>query len=403
MSDVMEPFVYKSGIEVPDDVVFVTVHHSVKILPFHVFELRLQLKEVALPEGLEEIGESAFAFCISLDRVNYPSTLIRIGHRAFYECRSLREVTLQKGLKEIGEEVFRNCLSLGRINCPSTLIRIGNYSFQNCRSLKEVDLPEGLKEIGAFAFIRCKSLQSINFPSTLIKIGDGALGCCPLKVVTLPEGLEEVGTYAFKQCEHMEHIDCPSTLIRIGARIFERCRSLAKVTLAGGIMTIEANATRICPSLERVRIPFKAFIIEVEPYRDSVSSDSDRDSGGNLESFTCRLVLSDNGTTPLTEAKQVIISPERLNYIRSPDLLELQRENAIATIMNDRGRTREENIEQVLALIKSRALIEVSTILELALWKNKMDETDDSNAGSRRECRVMCGADGIIPCVLSYL
>ena len=59
--------------------------------------------------------------------------------------------------------------------------------------------------------------------------------------------------------------------------------------------------------------------------------------------------------------------------------------------------------ERVLALIKSRALFEVSTILELALWKNKMQEPDDSNPGSRGECRVMCGADDIIPCVLSYL
>jgi len=116
-----------------------------------------------------------------------------------------------------------------------------------------------------------------------------------------------------------------------------------------------------------------------------------------------QLVLTENGTIPLTNAKQMIISPEHLNYISSSDLLELQLDNTITTIMNDRGRTRDENIERVLALIKSQALFEVSTILELALWKNKMDETDDSNYGSRGECRVMCGADEIIPCVLSYV
>ena len=75
------------------------------------------------------------------------------------------------------------------------------------------------------------------------------------------------------------------------------------------------------------------------------------------------IFIYDDGTVAFTEAEQVIISPESLNYMSSPDLLELQLENATTTIMNDRGHTREENIERVLALIKSRALFEVSTIL----------------------------------------
>ena len=113
------------------------------------------------------------------------------------------------------------------------------------------------------------------------------------------------------------------------------------------------------------------------------------------------IFIYDDGTVAFTEVEQVIISPESLNYMSSPDLLELQLENATTTIMNDRWHTGEENIERVLALIKPHALYEVSTILELALWKNKMQETDDS--GSRGECRVMCGSDDIIPGVLSFV
>jgi len=304
MSDVMEPFLYKLGVEVPRDVIFVTVHHSVKILPNFAFYGRSQLKKVQLPEGLEEIGRDAFYNCESLERINYPSTLIKIGKHAF--C--------------------------------------------GCRSLKEVDLPEGLEEIGQCAFYDCESLERINFPSTLIKIG----------------------RYAFWRCTSLKH-----------------------VTLAGGIVTIEENAFQNCPWLEGVTILSKAdFVIELN---------SDSNSERDLEVLTCHLVLTDDGTIPLNHAEHMIVSPERLNYISSPDLLELQLDNTIATIMNDRGRTRKENIERVLALITSHALMEISTILELALWKNKMDETDDSKTGSRGVCRVMCGADEIVPCVLSYL
>ena len=97
----------------------------------------------------------------------------------------------------------------------------------------------------------------------------------------------------------------------------------------------------------------------------------------------------------------MIVSPEQLNYVSSCDLLEL--DNVISTIMNERGYTREDNIERVLALIKSRALFEVSTILELALWKINMNKIVDSTSGTRAECRVTCGSDDIIPGVMSYL
>jgi len=48
-------------------------------------------------------------------------------------------------------------------------------------------------------------------------------------------------------------------------------------------------------------------------------------------------------------------------------------------------------------------LVEATTILELALWKAKVDEFDDSNDRTREECLVMRGADGVIPTVVCFL
>ena len=56
-------------------------------------------------------------------------------------------------------------------------------------------------------------------------------------------------------------------------------------------------------------------------------------------------------------------------------------------------------------------LKEATTILELALWKNKMnvisqgDEKSNKIADSdyRKHCRINCGADIVIEHVLSYL
>eukprot|EP00580_Thalassiosira_gravida_P014698 CAMPEP_0201681380 /NCGR_PEP_ID=MMETSP0494-20130426/51078_1 /ASSEMBLY_ACC=CAM_ASM_000839 /TAXON_ID=420259 /ORGANISM="Thalassiosira gravida, Strain GMp14c1" /LENGTH=503 /DNA_ID=CAMNT_0048165121 /DNA_START=376 /DNA_END=1889 /DNA_ORIENTATION=- len=500
MSDVMEPFVYKLGVEVPHDVIFVVVHHSVKILPNSALRGFRQLKKVTLPEGLEEIGDETFYDCVSLEQINYPSSLIRIGEGAFAECHSLKDVTLPEGLEEIGEGAFATCESLKCINCPSAVIKIGMYAFAMCTSLTNVTLAGGVVTIERDTFSDCPSLEGITIPPKAFVIevevdsdgdsdgdydsdseGDGHIFTCELVLtdngtipltdakqmivspehlnyisscdlleienaitipplssrlvvmhlgvpfidesdalgrINYPSSLIKIGGHAFAGCHSLTkvtrsdasiipplssrlvvmhlgvpfidesdalgRINYPSSLIKIGGHAFAGCHSLTKVTLAGGgVVTIEGDAFGSCPSLDGVTIPPKAFIIEV----------------GHV--FTCQLVLTDNGTIPLSDAKQMIVSPEHLNYISSCDLLEI--ENAITTILNDQGRTREENIEQVLALIKSRALFEVSTILELALWKINIDKIDDSTPGTRAECRVTCGSDYIIPGVKSYL
>ena len=51
---------------------------------------------------------------------------------------------------------------------------------------------------------------------------------------------------------------------------------------------------------------------------------------------------------------------------------------------------------------------DASVLLELAIWKAKIDDTngqleDDITDDLRTECRINCGANVIIPNVLSYL
>ena len=53
------------------------------------FENCTSLKEILLPEGVEEIPDKAFFRCHSLQKVHFPSTLKRIGKEAFAFCQSL--------------------------------------------------------------------------------------------------------------------------------------------------------------------------------------------------------------------------------------------------------------------------------------------------------------------------
>ena len=63
-----------------------------------------------------------------------------------------------------------------------------------------------------------------------------------------------------------------------------------------------------------------------------------------------------------------------------------------------------EQIRQLLAPYEFRHLKEVTTLLELGLWKAKMDDgIDGVNPRSREQCRAKCGATVIMEQVIPFL
>ena len=70
--------------------------------------------------------------------------------------------------------------------------------------------------------------------------------------------------------------------------------------------------------------------------------------------------------------------------------------DAINAIITGHECTREESLEPMCVLFIHYELVNVMTVLELALWNAKMDEFHDLNDSTRKECCVKCGADGII-------
>jgi len=368
-------FLYTEGAIVPEGVTHLRVDHSVAAVPTRAFAHHHQLKEVVLPEGIQEIGVRAFRDCLALECINFPSTLTAIGFGAFAGCVSLTEVELDLSNKvttsitTIGNWAFQRCTSLERIAIPSTLTAIGAGVFNGCISLKEVKLCEGLQRIEMLAFRNCTSLEQFQIPSTVSAIGDRAFhGCVSLREVKLVVGIQDIGRYAFTTCR----------------------------------------------SLEPIAVPSKAFVIETGVYLNDFGIETEYH-------HNCRL-LTDGTITPEIHGQVVVASSECLMYMSVTGLAEVQ--NAINEIINSRERSRDENLERIRVLFAHYELErrkEVTTILELALWKAKVDESKHANTSSnkdehhchkrariddlnaRKECRVKCGADIIIPDVLSFL
>ncbi|MFI3177804.1 MAG: leucine-rich repeat domain-containing protein [Eubacteriales bacterium] len=107
---------------------------------------------VVIPDGVVEIGESAFAGNSTMRSVVIPSSVTRIRQRAFSGCVCLERVDSSIGLVWIGREAFAGCIMLEEIVLPSSVKWIGNEAFLACTLLKSVVTESDLIIVAEDAF-----------------------------------------------------------------------------------------------------------------------------------------------------------------------------------------------------------------------------------------------------------
>ncbi|MCM1132427.1 MAG: leucine-rich repeat domain-containing protein [Ruminococcus flavefaciens] len=110
------------------------------------------LKEIIVPDSVNEIDRHAFSFNEKLEKIDLSGTSVEtLDTMAFINCTSLNEVLLPETLTEIGLAVFFGCENLAEITLPSQLIVIGQSSFAGT-SMMSVRIPDSVTFIGYCAF-----------------------------------------------------------------------------------------------------------------------------------------------------------------------------------------------------------------------------------------------------------
>lgn len=280
-----------------------------------------QLRTITLPKYISSIEMDAFAWCVSLSRIDasdckfytsvdyvlfnkdmtelvcyppkkegtsyvVPETVKIIFDGAFLTCESLESITLNEGVTNI-DGAFCNCTALKSIVIPSTITSIGEFAFSQCScltevifkgridtielaafeecvSLKELILPEGLIAIKKSAFNGCSSLSSIEIPNTLTMIGEVAFkDCSSLLSMAFPEGLLEIGDNAFSGCSSLKSVELPNSITTLGTGAFSSCALLNNVTLPNRILSVSDGLFHGCSSLDSIIIPDSVTAIGV--------------------------------------------------------------------------------------------------------------------------------------------
>ena len=137
------------------------------------------LTSVTLPEGLETIGDAAFAYTLLSGDLNLPKSLNKLGQNAFCST-NISEVNLNEGMILRGC-AFDNCDSLIEVTIPSNIDFYQTYTsnagrpncgFAHCDSLEKVIIQGGgtvgygvssVKKngLGEDLFSQCPSLKEI--------------------------------------------------------------------------------------------------------------------------------------------------------------------------------------------------------------------------------------------------
>ena len=225
------------------------------------------LTEIYIPDSVEELGDSCFYQCTSLSRIIFgpQSSLKRLGSCLFlgvyhnYAC-SLREIRIPDKVEEIGNSCFYSCPELSQVifGERSSLKVIGRAAFSgDCRAgcpVGYMQIPNSVERICCHCFEGCELLSCVRFDkaSVLTLIGSNAFYNCALKEIRIPDTVTELGAWCFQYCplERITFGESPS-LKRICVGCFGSC-SLVEFSIPKSVEVFEGCVFVECPLSEGV-------------------------------------------------------------------------------------------------------------------------------------------------------
>eukprot|EP00980_Cylindrotheca_fusiformis_P015041 scaffold4150_cov117-Cylindrotheca_fusiformis.AAC.7 len=423
----------------------------IREIPEDAFRSCCSLTNLDLPSMLETIGGTAFYECRSLTRIECPPHLKKIGKATFMQCSSMVSIDLPKGLKDLGDRAFARCVALESITIPSGITMIKKRTFVDCRSLQTVKFAKtGLQVVGYGAFWSCRSLESVCIPSTVRRLGQCAFsGCRNLISVELYHGLQIIEQQAFQSCTSLVNIALPSSLQSISENTFEECDKLRSLLPHHDPLTKKLRRRfhglpihRLCYEL-RGEAETKSTVLQKLVAPDALPTQVDcfgmtvfhilcvsKRESFDLLLKLCQLVSAKVTLVDETDAwgncpmdylcrkkdRAAIASIRNIIKVTTQRRVEqlglTEWQVAVSSdcqnlIDSDNGLTRRQRIHAFYLKLLRYERLETLSLLELALWSQKMDDaksvSDVAADLYRSECRINCGSDIVISHVLPFL
>lgn len=232
---------------------------------------------IIIPDDVTEIGNRAYevAFC-GIKKVFIPSSVKRIGERAFACCERLLEIEIPAGVEVIGKEAFSDCHSLKKVYISETVTSIGPGAFDDCGDIEGITVAENnpVYRSAGNCLIDKKKKTLIRGCKNSVIPADGSVTVIGASAfsnntahprnhvhskgsseIVIPNGITKIGKRAFDFNYELETVVMADSVKTIEKDAFSRCGKLKSVQFGKGIETIGDNAFYYACSLGVLHLP----------------------------------------------------------------------------------------------------------------------------------------------------
>lgn len=261
-----------------------------------------------IPNGVNQIGECAFAYARGLNSISIPSGVTSIAREAF-AASGLTNISIPNSVTNIESDAFGGCWWLKTVNLPPNLTAIKTNTFSGC-AMQSINIPLNVKNIEFGAFQSCGDLTTIDLPIGLQSIGEWAFaGCRKLSVVNVPPNVDFIGEGAFSDCTSLEAINVEAANLHYastGGVLFNKTqttlmaypagRGEACYNLPNGVVEIGSGAFSGCLGITVLKIP--ASVATVGNFAFGCSNLKAVIFSGSPPAFTGEAFSSAGSTSP---------------------------------------------------------------------------------------------------------
>eukprot|EP00980_Cylindrotheca_fusiformis_P004539 scaffold965_cov93-Cylindrotheca_fusiformis.AAC.3 len=437
-----------------NNLISVQLPEGLQVIEESLFSDCESLTIVNIPSSVIKIGDQAFSCCRSLASFDLPHGLLEIGTESFQECQSIGSLHIPSTVVSIGQLAFSGCKRLKYISLPPTLEIIEEYLLEGCHMLEYIEIPTTVKKLSRMSFCQCKSLSHIRIPPSTGYIGDSAFSYCEnLISIELPDRLFLRDSASFRllyqgiyECNKLVNVVANPALRgeRGCMESFLRYSNLGRVVDGYDDLLLKAKhrfdmspMNKLCYyqsyyCLEDTMIKLSSLMDE-----DPLAAATQVDEFGMTPLHILSLAQTPNldmllavmnggppdyivrgrdsfGSTPMDylclnkmpSSTQVIRSLLQATFVKRVERLglELWKSDLLQAVdealtMDRSSRSRVIGLAHFQLAKCERK--EASSLVELYLWKMKIDEVGQST--DRRICRINSGASIVIPHVLQFL
>lgn len=235
---------------------------------------------LVIPEGVEHIGEQAYANIYFLKgSLTLPSTMKRVEQAAFSLAGLTGELRIPEGVEFMESATFFNCDFEGNLYLPESLTSLPGMEFPNVTGsisiprnitvlrenlfkgcgLNEVVFHDGIEEIRGFAFANTQLSGELVLPPNLKKLGGAAFINTKITNVIFPDalrimsdgGYDREGIFA-NNTRITGTVQFAKNVARVPKGCFYNCTAMTGIVLPQNVEIIDSRAFENCYSLNSI-------------------------------------------------------------------------------------------------------------------------------------------------------